>query len=61
MRPWLIQRNLSRVYDSYFSIINSQLCNYTVNVNEYSYFFLFLIEHYMEPALKVAVDAEKFQ
>lgn len=46
-----ILESLPVVFNDFFNIVFSVIQNDTVNVNEFSYFFLMLIEQYMAPAV----------
>lgn len=48
----ITHKYLEEVYDDFFSLIYTQLKNYTVSINEYIYFFTFLYPEYMGPAIK---------
>jgi hypothetical protein len=47
-----IRDSLSTIYNDFFLAVHNELKHDTVNINEYSYFYLMLIEPYLEPALE---------
>ena len=44
---------LPLVYDDFFSLIWSNVNNYTATINEFTYLFLFLYPKYMEPVYAI--------
>lgn len=48
------------MFNDFFNNVHSLVSNDTVNVNEYSYFFLMLIEQYMQPAVEKLPNIAEF-
>ena len=55
----MILKILPEVFADFFNLIYQQVSNDTVNVNEFSYFFLMLFGQYIKPAIEVMHDEAK--
>jgi hypothetical protein len=56
-----ILKALPIVFQDFFNPIYQQVANDTVNMNEFSYFFLMLFGQYMKPAIDVMHDEALFK
>ena len=48
--------NLNLIYDSMYTILQTQVSQYTTNITEYVYLFQFLFPHYIEPIRHLTLE-----
>ena len=60
-RARVIYEQLPVVFDDFFHTLHHVVANDTVNINEYSYFFLMLIGQYLQPAIDVWQNTALFE